>query len=37
MEECCDLLAWAALRLIREVVEELALPGCVPNDEYLSP
>jgi hypothetical protein len=28
---------WAALRLIRETVEELAPPGSVPNDEYLSP
>ena len=28
---------WAALRLIRETVEELAPPGSVPNDEYLGP
>ena len=28
---------WAALRLIRETVEELAPPGSVPNDEYLTP
>jgi hypothetical protein len=28
---------WAALRAIREAVEELAPPGSVPNDEYLSP
>jgi len=28
---------WAALRLIRETVEEMAPPGSVPNDEYLTP
>jgi hypothetical protein len=28
---------WAALRKIREAVEELAPPGSVPNDEYLTP
>jgi hypothetical protein len=28
---------WAALRLIRETVEEMAAPGSVPNDEYLTP
>jgi hypothetical protein len=27
---------WAALRLIRETVEELASPGSVPKDEYLT-
>jgi hypothetical protein len=27
---------WAALRLIRETVEELAPPGSVPNAEYLT-
>ena len=26
----------AALRLIRETVEEMAPPGSVPNDEYLT-
>jgi hypothetical protein len=28
---------WAALRKIREAVEELAPSGSVPNDEYLTP
>jgi hypothetical protein len=28
---------WTALRLIRETVEELAPPGSIPNDEYLTP
>ena len=28
---------WAALRSIREAVEELAPPGSVANDEYLAP
>jgi hypothetical protein len=28
---------WSALRAIRETVEELAPPGSVPNDEYLTP
>jgi hypothetical protein len=28
---------WAALRLIRETVEQLAPPGAVPNDEHLGP
>jgi hypothetical protein len=28
---------WAAPRKIREAVEELAPPGSVPNDEYLTP
>jgi hypothetical protein len=27
---------WAALRLIRETVEELASQRSVPNDEYLT-
>ena len=29
--------ARAALSLIRETVEDLAPPGSVPNDEYLTP
>ena len=29
--------ARAALTLIRETVEDLAPPGSVPNDEYLTP
>lgn len=28
---------WSALAMIREVVEDLAPPGSVPNQEYLEP
>ena len=33
--DLCSL--WAALRLIREAVEDRAPPGAVANDEYLGP